>query len=280
MAEGFKLKPTTSASQLTSYSMCPRKYAFSSVWNVEPEFRSVAMVTGTIVHGGVDWWYGERLAGRVPTFAQLDMIVESDVLATTTDDTTLRWKDGNPDQLEVDAKRLLRAYLTDHGDLPVSAIEHPFRVPLIDPDTGLTVGRDLAGFFDLVLTEDKIVELKTSSRGWREDDLARHIQVGSYAYAYNTMHGGPSQIEVHVIVKLKGTPRVEKYSIERGEADIGWFIQAAAAIESAIAAGHFPPAPSMLCNECEYQSACLRMTHAVNVRELPANAPHHLQVVA
>jgi hypothetical protein len=35
-----------------------------------------------------------------------------------------------------------------------------------------------------------------------------------------------------------------------------WWFAAAAEIERAIAAGHFPPQPSPLCGECEYERAC------------------------
>lgn len=277
------ISPTTSASQLTAHSMCPRKYACSYIWGLEPEFRSTALITGSVVHAGIEWWFNEKLEGRIPTLDDLDRIIEADVLAATLDDETIRWKGGSAAELEVDAKRYVRAYVAACSDLPVKSMEAPFEVPLVDPDTGVVVGRDIRGFFDLVLADDRVVEIKTAAKGWREDDLARHLQVGAYAYVWSTLHGGPSQIEVHVIVKLKGTPRVERYTIERGEADTRWWLQAAAAIESAIASGNFPPSPSMLCNECEYQSACLKMVGEVSRVATDAARPRvvrHLEVVA
>lgn len=71
---------------------------------------------------------------------------------------------------------------------------------------------------------------------------------------------GPSQIEVQVIVKLKREPRVETYTIERGEEQTRWWLAAAREIERAIAAGNFPPSPSALCHECEYETACAAFT--------------------
>ncbi len=263
---------TTSASQLVAYAMCPRRYFFSYVAGIEPEFKSTALILGTIVHAGIGWWYEEKLAGREPALDALNRLVEADVLAATLDEATIRWrKDADAASLEADAKRLLRAYLAEYGDLPVTSTEALFSVPLVDPETGRVLGRDLKGYFDLVLEDDRIVEIKTAAKGWREDDLARHLQVGAYAYVWNTLHGGPSEIEVHVIVKLKGTPRVERYAIERGEADTRWFVQAAAAIEAAIDARIFPPSPSMLCHECECQKACLSLTGATDIQ--PAEAP-------
>ena len=276
-----RLSPTTSASQLVAFSMCPRKYFLSYILQLDPEFRSTALILGTVVHAGVDWWFEERIAGRTPTFEALDKIVESDVMAQTLDDKSIRWKESSPDALEADAKRFLRVYLTECGDLPVKAVETAFTVPLVDPDTGVVVGRDLRGFFDLVLEDETVIEVKTSGKGWRADDLARHLQIGAYCYVANTLHAAPSPVNVHVIVKLKGTPRVEKYTLERGDAETRWWLHAAAAIEGAIASGHFPPAPSQLCNECEFQSACLKMTSApAVVVDLPERTRRHLGIVA
>jgi hypothetical protein len=76
------------------------------------------------------------------------------------------------------------------------------------------------------------------------------------------MHGGPSDLRVHVIVKLKKEPRVETFAIERGEPATRWWIQAAGAIERAIEARHFPPSPGPLCRECPFESACAGWTGA------------------
>jgi CRISPR/Cas system-associated exonuclease Cas4 (RecB family) len=134
----------------------------------------------------------------------------------------------------------------------------------------------MKGYLDLVLQKNRIVEVKTSSRGWTDFDLVRHLQVGAYAFVYNTLHGGPSEVEVHVIVKLKREPRVEVHPIARGESATRWWLQAAAAIERAITAGSFPPKPSALCHECEYEHACAAWTEeepifdSAHVRTAPA----------
>ncbi len=139
------------------------------------------------------------------------------------------------------------------------AVEEPFEVELVDPRTGEVLGRPLRGYFDLVLAE-KIVELKTSARGWNEHDLIRHLQVGAYAFARHALTGEASTVEARVIVKLKKEPRIETYTVERDTHGLGWWLSAAAEIESAIEAGIFPPSPSPLCHECEYQKACAKWT--------------------
>ena len=253
------LPPATSASQLVSYAMCPRKYFFQYVAGAEPEFRSTALVLGSAIHSAIGWWFEERLAGRMPRVEQAETILSAD-LAAEAAGTSVRWKDSSPESLEADARRYLTLYLTRFGDLEVARIEQPFEVDLEDPDTGEVHGRPFKGFFDLTLTDERVVEVKTSARGWSEFDLVRHLQIGGYAFVWNALHGGPCEVDVHTIVKLKREPRVEVYEIRRGEPATRWWIHAASAIEGAIAAGHFPPNPSPRCIECEFERACAAWT--------------------
>lgn len=263
MADGG-LPATTSASQLVSYSMCPRKYACQYVLGLEPEFTSTALIVGSVVHSGIEWWFGERLLGGSPTIEQALEIVAADFTAATAD-VRVRWKDHTPESLENQVRELIRTYLTEHGDLPVVAIEQPFEVDLEDPmDPARTLPRKLRGYFDLVLEDTTVVELKTSAKGWPESFLVRHLQIGAYAFAWNVHHGGPCQLDVHVVIKTK-KPRVEAHRIERGEPGTKWWFEATAAIEAAILAGHFPPSPGPLCMECEFQGACSRWDQAPEV---------------
>src|SRR5688572_20236335 len=88
----LEVPPTTSASQLVSYAMCPRKYAAQYVYGVEPEFTSLPLVLGSVVHSGIEWWFGERLEGRSPTIDQALDVVCADLIAATSG-VNVRWKD-------------------------------------------------------------------------------------------------------------------------------------------------------------------------------------------
>jgi hypothetical protein len=249
--------PSTSASQLVSYSMCPRLYRFRYIEHRPPEFRSLNLVLGSVVHGAIGWWFEERLDGRKPSLDAVDWIVSADLLAETAE-APVRWKDETPDSLEAKAQGLVRAYLAEYGQQQVVAVEQRFEVDIADPDTGECLPRQLVGYFDLVVDDDgSIVEIKTTSRAWHPASLERHLQVGAYVAASNALHGGPSRVAVHAILKQK-KPRIEVYDVERGEPGNRWFFEAAQAIEGAILAGHFPPAPGPCCIECEFGKTCLR----------------------
>jgi CRISPR/Cas system-associated exonuclease Cas4 (RecB family) len=239
--------------------MCPRKYALSYVYGLEPEFRSTALLLGSAVHGAIGWFFTEKLEGRAPTRARAEEVLAADLLAGAAG-AQVRWKDATPESLEYEGRRFLRLYLERFGDLPVTAVEAPFGVELLDQESGEVLGRPLKGYFDLVLGDGRTVEVKTSARGWSEHDLSRHFQVGAYCYAGSADSGAPALLEVHVIVKLKREPRVDVFPVKRDQEACRWWFRAAAAIEHAIAQRAFPPAPGPLCRECEYEATCAGWT--------------------
>ncbi len=250
------LPPTTSASQMVTYAMCPRLYRYRYVDHVEPEFRSLALALGSATHSAIGWWFEERLDGRRPTVEEAEHIFSADLVAEVTG-ARIRWKDETPEGLEQKGLTLVRAYLESHGDMSVVGVEQRFEVDILHPETGEVLPRPLVGYFDLVVDRgDSVVEVKTSSKAWHPGSLDRHLQIGSYVTAANALHGGPAEILVHVIVKTK-KPRVEEYRVSRGEFENGWFYGAAKAIEEAIRAHHFPPAPGPTCPECEFGRTCL-----------------------
>ncbi len=250
------IPPTTSVSQLTAYSMCPRLYFYRYVKHAEPEFRSLNLALSSAVHSTIGWWFREKLQGRQPTFESADRIFSADIAAETVQ-MSIRWKDQTPDALEAKGQALVRTYLEQYGDLSVVGVEQRFEVDIEDPETGESLPRPLVGYFNLVVRKgDEIVEIKTTSKAWHPQSLLRHLQVGSYVTAANALHGGPARVVIHAILKLRA-PRVEEYPVERGEPDNVWFFHAAKSIEGAIQAGHFPPSPGPKCIECEFGKACL-----------------------
>jgi CRISPR/Cas system-associated exonuclease Cas4 (RecB family) len=259
MMRTLEIPATTSASQLTSYAMCPRKYAFSYVYELPPEFTSTSLIMGSAFHSTVGWWHEERLHGRTPTLSRARDIFVSDLLAETSG-ADVRWKTVTPEALEAEGLALIELYLAEYGSLDVVQVEAPFRVDLEDPATGEIVCRPFRGYFDLVLADQTVVELKTSSKGWSEFDLARHLQLGGYAFVLNAKECAPARLDVHVIVRLKREPRVETFRIERAASATRWWFEAARTIEAAIESGHFPPTPSPLCRECEFESTCMSWT--------------------
>jgi putative RecB family exonuclease len=271
MAE-LKVPEDSSASQLVCWVMCPRKYFFRYVLKLDPEFRSVALVLGSALHSAIGWFFQERLDGGSPQAAEAEDVFDADLHAEVSVGS-VRWKIKTADEVMEEGRGLVRAYLDRFNDLPVAFVEQPFRVSIEDPETGLSLPRAFKGYFDLVLEDGTVVEMKSAARKWNPFDLVRHLQIGAYVAAKCELDGGPVTVDVHVVTKTR-TPQVDVHQVTRGEPDNRWWFQAAMDIERAILAGHFPPSPGPTCYECEYQRHCETWVGVAreNVRHLPIAA--------
>lgn len=243
----------TSASQLKTYSLCPRKYALRYLEQAEPEDKSPSLVLGSVFHSAIGWFFEERLAGRDPTVDGAIEICHAD-FAAAVDGPPVRWGRWNPGDLLEHCERLVRFFLEQEGRLEVTRVEQRFEVSLEHPVTGEPLPRPFVGYLDLEVGKSETIELKTSRSAYSEVDIISNLQFGAYSTVLPTL--GLESLSVWVIIKTK-QPRLQKLRVLRDPARERWFFDAALAIEKAIADGHFPPAPGWSCSSCEYRARCL-----------------------
>lgn len=233
----------SSASQLACYASCPRKYEYIYVHGLNPEVKALVLVFGSAVHGALAWWFTERLEGRIPTVANAERIFLADLAAEIEPGDV---SESELVEVEQQGRELVRLYLERHGDLRVAAVEQPFEIELHDPVTGELLPRRLRGYFDLVLADGSVVEIKTAARSWgRSPDLRRHLQISAYSFATK------KSVEAHVLVKKK-LPTVEVFR----SGNNNWWLAAAVSLERAIMSGIYPPRPSPMCSTCDYEQTC------------------------
>jgi CRISPR/Cas system-associated exonuclease Cas4 (RecB family) len=244
--------PSTSASQLTTYAMCPRKYELRYVLHAEPESRAPGLALGSAVHSAVAWYFDERAAEREPSIDDVARVLRADLDAATSY-SNMRWASTTPEKLRAEADLLVRAFLAARGELPVKETEVRFDLAIVDPETGEEMRRPLVGYVDMELVTGNFIELKTARRAYSEVDLRTNLQFACYRTAAR-YYG--VDIEVMAIVRTK-RPRLQHVTLPHDGDVSRWFMRAAASIERAILAGHFPPAPGPMCASCEYRRACL-----------------------
>ena len=253
----------TSASQLALYSACPRKYRYRYLEDAEPEYRSVSLALGSVVHSVIAWWFDRRIEGTEPTMEDAMEILRADFAAATHEEIALgRW---TLEDLQAHAGHLVRTFLQQLGDLDVQRTEMRFEVSLYDPDTGDALERPLVGYFDHVLGDGHVLELKTARSEYKPLALTTGLQFGAYLFGIERLWGN-GELELAVIVKNKA-PRIQRLKLHPNARTAAWFLRAATDIERSILAGHFPPAPGWSCGTCEYQRRCLG-----NVEDEPSDA--------
>lgn len=236
-----------SASQLTCYTMCPRKYRFRYVEQRAPETKSAALVLGSAFHSAVEWHFSERRAGRMPTLTQVKDTFEADLCAGLAD---------GPIDMDAETRAalltqghgMLDVFLDESGELDVCRTEYRFELAPEDE------GRPFLGYFDLVLEDGTIVELKTAARRFSNLDLETNLQFASYRWAAGEL--GAKGLRVIAVTKTK-TPKLQVIELQpAAESEARWFRKVVSEFEDATEAGSFPPSPSQRCSGCEYRSAC------------------------
>lgn len=241
----------TSASQLSCYAGCPRKYYYRYIAKIEPETKGEGLILGSAVHSALAWWFDERRMARTPSGAETLAILRADMHAA--------FGEGHGfavDRLSVEAQGLVDAFIARCGDLNVTHSEAPITMALIDPETGEVMPRPLLGYLDFCLETGWVVELKTARAAYSRMAMATNLQFAAYCAALD-FAGGGGRLNLVALIRTK-TPRVQVETICPSRARTEWFMSVACALERGIASGIYPPAPSVMnCASCEFKGRCL-----------------------
>ena len=239
-----------SASKITSFLQCPRKYKFRYVTRMPAPWKASALALGSAVHGALETFHQQRAADASMTPESVGALFKIDWAAECVD--AIKFKDDEPaDELVATGEQLVKMYAAANQNVEVRAAEVPFELPVVD-------GVTLRGVFDVLLADDRVREMKTAARNYDAGTLSRHVQVSAYAWAYRTLYGRDAVIEVVALLKLKH-PRIETHEVRRSAVEQSWFVQLVADVARAIEAGAFPPNPSWACSDCEFGEQCRAM---------------------
>lgn len=243
-----------SVSQVQAFLACPLKYRFQYVEKLEKPWRAAALAFGTSVHAAVEWFHKERLAERKPDLPAVLSIFEADWYAANLDPLVFSGADSQ-ESLAEKGRELVRLYVEGaDGELP-RAIEQPFEVDLVDPETGEDLDVRLRGYVDLLEADGTVVDLKTAARSVAPGDLERHLQLSVYALVAFLRHGDVPKLRLDVLLKTR-VPRFEQHETSRTLADLSWTAQLVRMVARAIRARSFHPNPSWRCSECEFFAHC------------------------
>lgn len=133
-------------------------------------------------------------------------------------------------------------------------VEHEIRIELPGHPT------DMLGILDVVTSDGRIKDLKTSGRSKQQADADDSTQMTWYAMAYQALRGKPSAgIDLEVLVDTK-TPKHQRLSTSRGQHDYEVLLARLNTMLAGREAGIFHPAPigSWWCSAkfCGYWNTC------------------------
>ena len=249
-------KPHFSASQLICYLQCPLQYHFQYELGITWEKTPSAVLFGSAIHKGVEAINKGLMNGGV------DMALAKTEFAVDWKDGTskeeIAWKE-DPSELYQKGGQLLELYADEMKGQKPTEVELPFRLPLVDPKTGLFIKeRDFVGKIDAIFTDDTIVEIKTTSRSPAQQEVDQNTQITFYSWAYRMLYGKPEKtIKVVNLVKTKD-PKVIITDTWRAAREHSWLIATFAQVIRGIEMKLFYPNPigGFGCFNCQYQEKC------------------------
>jgi len=245
-----------SVSQINIYLMCPLKYRFAYVDRLPRPFKSIELALGTAFHAAIEWWHKHRKNGSSPDADDVSRILSADLRAQAVE--KLRFKNGGSldDAIGLGGK-LVSAYVKAYRGKPVQDTEVPFRVPLVDLETGEDLGIPLDGYFDLLESDDTVVETKTAARAYDKLTILNHLQLTAYGYAFRMLYDREANLRLDIVTKTK-TPRMQSVEVARDRSDMVRFFHLAKSVCKSIGSGCFHPNYGWQCGNCEFAEPCRR----------------------
>ncbi len=145
----------------------------------------------------------------------------------------------------------------------IIGVEVPFTVDLVLEETGEVIPCKLTGIFDLIEADEEdtlvIVELKTSSKRFTDDQIDLDLQGTLYSYALKQIgfrtNGDETLVRYDQLLKLKN-PDMETHYAVKGNVDYTWAYHLVRKVLMAIDHQIYHPIPGWQCKDCPYGKTC------------------------
>lgn len=192
-------KGTFSHSQYQEYKKCPKSYEFKYVAAL-PSKRTASMVRGISIHSLVEYAVKAKISGRLAKFEEV-RDVATDLLKTNLE-TVEDWEDDKPEAVTntvVDAYTAWHTYALPK--LKPIAVEQGFAAKV--------AGVPMIGYIDLIDSDpispeegspvrQVVVDLKTTTKSWSQDQVDKNTQLTLYSRVANT-----ADVRIDQLVQLK-----------------------------------------------------------------------------
>jgi RecB family exonuclease len=255
----------TSHSQLDTFLGCPQRYNYQYVQGAPWEHLPASLAFGRAIHAAVAHYYRHLKQFGEPLIAGvLKACFHAEFEDAIPKDIEVLYKDGeNERSMREKGDGLLEVFHAKVRPQTIEAVEMPFLVDLINPATGEILDTKLAVILDLIESDADgtmtIVDLKTSTRRYTENQADNHLQSTLYAYALRrlgyTTDGQNVLIRFDVLLKTK-TPEMESYYAVKAEEDETWTLALVRRVLRAIEAGAYYPVRSWRCADCPFRRRC------------------------
>jgi len=250
-----------SPSKIQTYMTCPLTYYYRYVEKI-PTITNGRAWMGSAVHYGIEQTFKEKnnQAGY-----------EAYLKKFRTQEKEINWQEEEPEAVEQEGLNLLKRYLVSSEFNNLKIIDTEININIIfriEPENKRIVflyplkdseelnSDKIICYLDAI-TQDGIVDWKTTKKKWTQDQIERNIQFAIYALAYHYLSGLIEiPIETHVLISKK-EPELQVLKTNKTQEDFEKIKNVIYQIVKAIDNEIFYPNPNMLCeNYCDYKSLC------------------------
>ena len=252
-----EVRPHFSVTQLNTYLACPYKYYLQYEEKLQWEKVPSGVAFGSAMHRTIEEF------NRALTDGGMD---EKAVIAFFTDQWSREAKrEGveyrKPDEQEElmdKGKRLVQLYCQQFADMKPQAVERTFRLPILDISTGLfESSRDILGKIDLI-SDDGVVELKTSARSINQREADTSLQLTLYSWAFRMIFGREEKSLKTVALLKTAKSSIQTIETCRTAEDHSRLMELISQVIRAVELQVFyrNPATRYGCDGCVYRIAC------------------------
>jgi hypothetical protein len=252
-----EIRPHFSMTQLSAYLDCPHRYYLSYIEKLPWEKLPSGVVFGSSMHRAIERYNRTLADGGMDEEAIITVFEEQFKIETARDKIEFKDSDEKQGLLEK-GKGLIQLYHQQYGNIKPQAVERTFRLPILDPATGLFVNsRDILGVIDLI-ADDEIIEIKTSGKSMNQKEADGSLQLTLYSWAYRLIRGREEKAIKTVNLVKNSKPVIQTIETHRMAQDHTRLMGLIAQVIRAIDTGIFYRNPNTRygCDTCVYYNAC------------------------
>jgi len=240
-----------SHSQIDMFNRCPRQWAYRYVEGIRTP-PSGALIVGGTYHSTLEFNFRSKLQTGKDLRLEDCFDLFSDYWNKRLEDTEeVDWEEKQPGETKDQGMELVEAYMTKVApDVIPTAVEQVVIRPV--------VGVDVVSVLDLIDSEDRTVDHKTSARLWNQVRADSHGQPTAYSFTRDKI----APVQFHIAVKPTKTlpARVQILETRRSLKDVLWWVKMVEEIIEQMESGVYPPRPGdWYCSPrfCGYYKRCM-----------------------
>lgn len=253
-------RPYLSASRVKTWVECPERYRFQYVECVAAPV-TPPLVIGSVVHEVIEMNLRRIVRNLKPLTGEAlsEAVYAAWKFRVANEGGRIDWgDDDHPMSAEVAHLQMSRTLAQSHADLILPHL-HPRDIETrFEVSLGDSFPFVLFGYYDLIETDDTIVDHKTYARPKARSEIDSDLQLTIYAFAFWLAHGREAPgLRLDCMYKDPGAPvRAEMVETSRTREDFERLVAVLEAMASSLQRGRYDATPGTACRWCPYKTAC------------------------